>query len=571
MDWLRRAMERGATLLDMGSTPRAGSGEAYTVAAGRDPWLALHDRFADPETWNQLFVGIAPDTKILTTAPESHGLILGPPRSLKSAGELVPMILFANGPVVSTSTKRDIFRATAMARSRKGRLWHFAPDGSPPLPGTIPLHWSPIFPSEDWASAIMLGQQMAATADVAGGTNDSGFFRLQAGEVTAALLHAAAIGEKSMEWILEAVAENEQTLKEAEAVLRRAGADPRSYSGIAADKISALMKLDGRSRGAIIATTSNCFSAYRLPGALETTRVQNFDEYEFVAGQPDAVNRGLFTPREWKTGSPEEAFGLYDTIYITANADFQAFAAPLVVGLLSRIRQARYQLFGNDDERDFQRPPTFFALDEVANIAPLPELPKILAEGSSQGLLACCVMQDLSQAEARWKDHYKGFLTLFREVVAFPGIRNQETLDALSTLSGEVWEEQFSGSINWNKKTRDPGQSETVSEHRRVRFSPSEIYRGAAEDEGTEDLDNRRMFVMASTGQSEFVYSAPYFFSPPVSEALVGVVENIVEHAPRGDWRLLLPLPKLQPKMMATPGIERRWLAALQGLKWVAE
>ncbi|MCA1675487.1 MAG: hypothetical protein LC799_25970, partial [Actinobacteria bacterium] len=80
------------------------------------------------------------------------------------------------------------------------------------------------------------------------------------------MLHAAAIGEKPMEWILEAVAENEQTLKDAEAVLRCAGGDPRSYSGIAAGKISALMKLDGRSRGAIIATTSNCFSAYRLPG-----------------------------------------------------------------------------------------------------------------------------------------------------------------------------------------------------------------------------------------------------------------------------------------------------------------
>ena len=41
-----------------------------------------------------------------------------------------------------------------------------------------------------------------------------------------------------------------------------------------------------------------------------------------------------------------------------------------------------------------------FALDEVANIAPLDELPQIASEGGGQGLLLLAALQDLSQARA---------------------------------------------------------------------------------------------------------------------------------------------------------------------------
>jgi len=51
-----------------------------------------------------------------------------------------------------------------------------------------------------------------------------------------------------------------------------------------------------------------------------------------------------------------------------------------------------------------------FALDEVANIAPL-ELPQIASEGGGQGLMLLAALQDLSQARARWGAQADGFLT----------------------------------------------------------------------------------------------------------------------------------------------------------------
>ena len=66
--------------------------------------------------------------------------------------------------------------------------------------------------------------------------------------------------------------------------------------------------------------------------------------------------------------------GVSDTVYVCAPARHQALAAPLVVGFLEQVRDGAYAprpLRG----RGVRRPPVLLALDEVANIAPLPDLP----------------------------------------------------------------------------------------------------------------------------------------------------------------------------------------------------
>lgn len=108
----------------------------------------------------------------------------------------------------------------------------------------------------------------------------------------------------------------------------------------------------------------------------------------------------------------------------------QNLHAPLVVALLDQIRTATYRWQPN--------PAMLFALDEVANIAPLPDLPATLAEGGSQGLVELACLQDLSQARARWDRAADGFLTLFTHKILLPGIADPATLKAVSTLAGEV-------------------------------------------------------------------------------------------------------------------------------------
>jgi hypothetical protein len=81
--------------------------------------------------------------------------------------------------------------------------------------------------------------------------------------------------------------------------------------------------------------------------------------------------------------------------------------------------------------------PTLLALDEVANIAPVPDLPAMVSEGAGQGLLVLACLQDLSQARARWGAEAAGFLSLFGSTVVLPGIADTATLRDLSALAGD--------------------------------------------------------------------------------------------------------------------------------------
>ena len=66
--------------------------------------------------------------------PERAVLLLGPPRSGKTSGVIIPALLAHQGPAIATSTKPDVARATARTRARDGRVWMFDPTGasSPP-------------------------------------------------------------------------------------------------------------------------------------------------------------------------------------------------------------------------------------------------------------------------------------------------------------------------------------------------------------------------------------------------------------------------------------------------------
>ena len=52
--------------------------------------------------------------------PQRSTLVLGPSRSGKTSSLVIPNILLARGPVVSTSTKPDVMDATATAQRARG-------------------------------------------------------------------------------------------------------------------------------------------------------------------------------------------------------------------------------------------------------------------------------------------------------------------------------------------------------------------------------------------------------------------------------------------------------------------
>lgn len=53
-------------------------------------------------------------------------------------------------------------------------------------------------------------------------------------------------------------------------------------------------------------------------------------------------------------------------------------------------------------------PPLLLALDEVGNLAPLPSLPTLMAEGGGTGITTTPVLQSLAQAREKWSENAAG-------------------------------------------------------------------------------------------------------------------------------------------------------------------
>ncbi len=382
---------------------------------------------------------------LVVAGPQQAVLVLGPPRSGKTSTLVVPNVLGAWGPVLSTSTKPDVLAATAGVRQRRGRCWLYDPTGTVPLPpGFTPLRWSPITGAASWDGALLLARALVGAARPATGTTDATHWTERAEALLAPLLHAAAL-------------EGEEAAAVVGWVNRRDGRTPARLlgPGTASDLLAGILATEDRELSSIWSTASGVLAAYRSDAALASAAAPNFDPAAFVAAA--------------------------DTVYVCAPGRHQDLVAPLVAGLVEGVRGAAFdraaaRLTGGEvgpSAWTGAEPPVLLALDEVANVAPLPDLPSLVSEGGGQGVLTLACFQDLSQARRRWGAAADGFGSLFGATVVLPGIGDVRTLEALSVLCGseDVWVRSESGGTRRER-------SHTWSTRRQRRLDPDQVARG---------------------------------------------------------------------------------------------
>jgi hypothetical protein len=543
-DW--KAGADGGTGRSRTTQSQTPKGDIGYMLARRDSWPSHAKAMGQSRQLHRLVIGTGGNGNLYMTHPRRNLLILGPPRTQKTAGVLTPAILSHPGPLVSTSTKADVLRATGLVRARLGRVWHYSPDGGKTPPGCVELRWSPIPPSTEWSSAIALGKAMADISEQGSGEN-SAYFRTKGGVLIAALLHAAALGNKPMLWLLRAVNGERRILEEAEEIL---DGSFEADTQIALSDLRGVLELDERSKGPIFATTANAFAAYRLPGAIASTENVNFDPAAFVAGDPEAFNPLRVadpgenpdpeTMLDWQLGPK----GRYDTVYITASSGQQNLVAPIVASFLSQIRESAFARHRDDEAADyFTRPPTLWALDEVAGIAPMRDLPETLSQSGGQGLLVAVCLQDLQMARARWDKAADAFLTLFGNVVVLPGIRDDDTLRAISTVIGKHWVKVASqGTTQGTGRDRqgrnsNEGYTYSATEQQVDRLDPGAVAQGRVME--------HPHFVLGLTPDGwGWYFCTPYYTAPPWPQLLVGTMEYA---AAAGDlferwWEIPMPI-----------------------------
>jgi type IV secretory pathway TraG/TraD family ATPase VirD4 len=406
--------------------------------------------------------------------PQHSVLVLGPPRSGKTSSLIIPNILCANGAVVTTSTKPDVLDATATARGRVGNCHLFDPSGSvADRAGVHRLRWSPLPACTSWRTALATARSLVVVGSSNGSATGSGnHWTERAQSLLAPLLHAAALEGADMRTVLGWV--DRHRALPAQQIL--SGTD----AGVARDLLDGIVTTDERELSGIWSTTSGALGGFRSEEALAATCDPDFDPLELV--------------------------GSSDTVYIAAPGHHQALVAPLVVGFLDDVRRAAYARSAAGPGAEVQpgAAPVVLALDELANIAPLPDLPAMISEGGGQGVVTLACFQDLSQARHRWPTQADGFPSLFGTTVVLPGIGDVRTLDALSVLSGDG--ELVTRSVSNGRTLSDRPVGDLLSGGRpqigshlstqwRRRLAPDQITRGVPGGALTFDRRNQPSWV----------------------------------------------------------------------------
>ena len=315
-----------------------------------------------------------------------------------------------------------------------GRLWLWDPSGTLEVPdGVEELRWSPVVGCQVWDQAVARAYALSSSARPNPSAHDTHWVeRGQA--LLAPLLHAAALIDGDLAGVLSWL--HRRDLIGPISVLTDKG------SRRAASILEGIAHTDSRELSGIFSTADSLLAAYRTDAALGAACFANF--------------------------SPDAFASSTDTIYLCAPTASQAVHAPLVVALLDQIRTAVY--------KTCPWPPMLFALDELAHIAPLPDLSSTIAEGGSQGLVVIGCLQDLSQARARWGAQADGFLTLFTHKLVLAGLADLATLKAISALAGEVDVNVRSNTISRGFRQRQ--SSTTWSVRRQPRLPVDAIARG---------------------------------------------------------------------------------------------
>ena len=383
-----------------------------------------------PPVWPQAFPGAYLGwgrSGPIFTGPQHHALIVGPPRSGKTSSIITPALALWPGPAVVTSTKADVLAATANLTTGRGRTWVWDPTGTLPLPPeTVPARWSPLAGCADWTVALDRAFALVAAARPGVGP-DHAHWSERAAALIATHLYAAAIGGKPLSTLVSWL-QRRETLAPLDEL-----PDPHP----ARDLLTGIAVTDPRELSGISSTADSVLAAYRNPATLAAADHPNFDPAAFV-------NSG-------------------DTLHLVAPAAAQAQHAPVVCALLDQLRTQIAR-------RPAPWPPVLWALDEAANIAPLPTLPGVLADAGGQGLVVLTCLQDLSQARARWGPAADGFLTLHPTTVLLPGIADTATLRIASLLAGQTLQPERSVSrTGWTTRTT------TTTSHRRQPLLPEHL------------------------------------------------------------------------------------------------
>ncbi len=520
-----------------------------------DPWPSLV-RFYSHGAWGRkrMLLGVAPATDnkepiFASSDHESNCLTIGPPRAAKTTGVQVPQLLTHVGPAVVFSTKTDQLTLTAVARSRMGPCFHLDATGEDPVAGLIPSRYSPVADSSSWTRAQGVAGGMAARNPERSGSRED-FWTDQAADYIAVPLYAAWLDGRDMDFVVRVVRGVESLVDDMEEILNAEGraSDARE----AWEQWEAIESTHPDGLGSIRMTARRTLRIYNRPEVRRQAADPNLDLAAFVRGEPEAFNyaaadhgaRHIYASTG-KVANDGWPLGRYPTLYVTATSTDAEEAQTIYRAIMRQLWKAAQELH-REDERNgvVGRRPTLLIMDELANQAPDPIYPRMVAQSADQGLLVSAAIQDLGQIERHFGTEAKAFLTVHRELLIFRGISNDDTLDTISKLIGNRWETLLTSGDSVTKgRESSVGFSNSETVHRVPILDPGQVRAGRPSDP-------KAMLHLGPDLRAQWLWPSPVWVARPWPRILVRALElqaNSSMVAPDGSlWPVAaMPVPDL--------------------------
>src|ERR1022692_2748235 len=382
---------------------RWGRVAAFRRSRRSRPSLTPAQRILGAASLYSVLAGRAHYRHALRLPLDEHIVIFSPPRGGKT-GWLARVILHYPGPVLSTTTKHDVFELSSGIRSRRGPVHVFNPQGVGNVPSTF--RWNPLEGCQEPAVAIRRADAFAQSVSQKG-VEDSTFWAAKASDYLRAYFHAAALAGLYLRHVARWVSGTRQD--EPEDIL---GTAPGAAQHMAAQ----LAEMRGEANKTI-----------------STVRMTMSRALAFLA-DPALAACVLPAPDQ---GLDIEAF-LHEagTLYLIAETRGEdAPVAPLFACLTAEVHYTA-AMAGSRMPGGRLDPPLLMALDEVTQICPVP-VPSWLADSGGKGIQIITVAHGEAQLRSRGGvNGARVIMDTSGTKIWLPGISDPATLDAASRLCG---------------------------------------------------------------------------------------------------------------------------------------
>ncbi|KUN21572.1 type VI secretion protein [Streptomyces antibioticus] len=306
-----------------------------------------------------------------TTVPQRVEKVLVAPRETRQA-TAAQAVRDAEGPTLVVTSNPAIWSDTKDARAKLGPVHLYDPTHLCDTPAR--LHWSPTAGCEDKqtakARAAALLTPVRPTARLDQAVSDTAETLLRS------YLHAAAIDGRTIRHV-HRWSQGTQ-IQDAVRILRT---NPKAAPG-AAGELEATLTAHPERRDIAQELTG------RALAALFTVNIRE----ACTPNRTDALALDSFV---------DEGGTLYVVGESIEDPRTNPGAMPLLTALVSSVvERGRHMAERSSSGR--LDPPLTLVLDDVAAVAPLPQLPELLATGADRGLPTLALLRSREQARARW-------------------------------------------------------------------------------------------------------------------------------------------------------------------------